>query len=199
MDDRACCRCPATRAGPPALNIPNIISLARLLAVPVVLYLILEGAYTAAFALFVAAGVSDAVDGYLAKRLGQSSRIGALLDPLADKALLVGVYIVLGRRGEMPEWLVFLVVSRDFLIIGGGLLALITQSDYRARPLMVSKVNTALQLLLAAVVLGALALHLDAGMVKTTLIYLVAATTVISGASYLIAWASETSRAEGAG
>jgi cardiolipin synthase len=181
------------------VNIPNLISLARLLAVPVVLYLILEGAYAAAFWLFVAAGASDAIDGYLAKRLGQSSRIGALLDPLADKALLVGVYIVLGMRGEIPEWLVFLVVSRDFLIVGGGLLALIAQSDYRARPLMVSKVNTALQILLAAVALGALALDFDVTPVRTWLVYLVAASTVLSGGSYLVAWASETSRAEDAG
>lgn len=181
------------------MNIPNVISLTRLLAVPVVLYLILDGAYGAAFALFVVAGASDAVDGYLAKRLDQSSRIGALLDPLADKALLVGVFIVLGIRGVVPEWLVFLVVSRDFLIIGGGLLALITQHDYRARPLMISKVNTALQILLAAVALGALALHLDPGLLKTALVYIVAASTVASGASYLIAWAGETSRAEGAG
>src|SRR5690606_11391126 len=101
------------------VNVPNIISLCWLLCVPVTVFLILNGMMLPAFWLFVAAGVSDAVDGYLAKRLGQTSTLGSYLDPIADKALLVCVYLTLGQAGHLPTWLVIMVVSRDLLIVGG--------------------------------------------------------------------------------
>ena len=101
------------------MNVANLISLARLLAVPLMIYLILQDAMAFAFWLFVVAGVSDAVDGFLARHLGQASELGAHLDPLADKVLLVGVYVTLGYLDHLPTWLVILVVFRDFLIIGG--------------------------------------------------------------------------------
>ncbi|MCH6587634.1 MAG: CDP-alcohol phosphatidyltransferase family protein, partial [Proteobacteria bacterium] len=88
--------------------LPNLISLARLLAVPVVVYVILQGHYALAFWIFVAAGVSDALDGFLAKRLDAVSEIGAYLDPLADKVLLVGVYVALNHVDHIATWLVFL-------------------------------------------------------------------------------------------
>src|ERR1051326_9618384 len=77
----------------------------------------------AAFLLFLAAGVSDAIDGYLAKRFAMTSDLGAYLDPLADKALIVSIYVTLGVSGEIPVWLVILVVSRDIMIVGAVLLA----------------------------------------------------------------------------
>src|SRR5204863_4812848 len=101
------------------LNIPNLISLGRLLLVPLAISLILDGSYWAAFWVFVAAGISDALDGFIAKRFNWRTRLGALLDPLADKVLLVSVYVTLGMACQVWAWLVVLVVFRDFMIIGG--------------------------------------------------------------------------------
>lgn len=170
------------------MNLPNFITLARLLSVPIAVWLILEGAFVAAFWVFVAAGVSDALDGFIAKRFDQRTRLGALLDPIADKSLLVGVYITLGIAGQLPAWLVILVVFRDFLIIGGYLLAHAMAHAMRSEPLIVSKLNTVFQIGLAAATLGRLGLGIDAGMWMHAFIYVVAATTVISGAGYLVRW-----------
>jgi cardiolipin synthase len=170
------------------VNLPNLITLARLLSVPLVVWLILEGAHTAAFWTFVAAGVSDAVDGFIAKRFDRRTEIGALLDPIADKSLLVGVYVTLGIAGYLPAWLVILVVFRDLLIIGGFLLVHAMAHAMRSEPLVVSKFNTALQIALAALSLAKLGLGLRIEMPMQGLIYIVAATTLISGAGYLVRW-----------
>ena len=101
------------------MNLANLITLARLISVPVVVWAILADEMALAFAIFVAAGVSDAVDGFIAKHFHTESVFGSYLDPLADKALLMSVYIALGHEGYLPMWLVILVVFRDILIIGG--------------------------------------------------------------------------------
>lgn len=178
------------------MNLPNAISLARLLAMPVTLYLILQAAYTAAFWLFVAAGLSDAVDGYIAKRWNQMSQLGSFLDPIADKFLLVGVYITLGQAGHLPSWLVILVVSRDVLIVGGVLLLLVLGGTTRMRPHVASKINTACQIALAAAVLARLGVGLDIGLAGEALEYLVAVTTLLSGAVYVVAWVDHLAREE---
>ncbi|MFQ6018389.1 MAG: CDP-alcohol phosphatidyltransferase family protein [Kiloniellaceae bacterium] len=172
----------------PLALLPNVITLARLLAVPVTVYLILLDQYGPAFWLFIAAGVSDAVDGFLAKRLDVVSEVGAYLDPLADKALLVGVYITLGHMGHVATWLVFLVVFRDLLIIGGALLFQTLTHSLKMDPLYISKVNTAAQITLAAVVLGELGVGFGVPMLSGALVYIVAATTFVSGAGYVIKW-----------
>lgn len=183
---------PALQRRTPAVNLPNLITLGRLLSVPVAVYLLMQTAYMAAFLLFVAAGISDALDGYLAKRYNQTTRLGAFLDPLADKTLLVSIYVTLGLQGDLPNWLVVLVVFRDLLIIGGAVLAPLVRVEVRIRPLAVSKLNTAVQIGLAAFVLGQLALDVRADLVESAMIYLVAATTAASGASYLVYWARQT-------
>lgn len=170
------------------MNLPNIISLGRLLSAPVVIYLILNDFMTAAFWLFIAAGISDGVDGYLAKTLGQSSALGAYLDPIADKVLLVGVYLTLGQDGHLPTWLVIMVVFRDLIIVGGIILLHISNSGIRMRPLLISKVNTAAQIALIALVLVELGLKIDLGGFLDVLIYVVGATTIASGASYINNW-----------
>jgi cardiolipin synthase len=170
------------------VNIPNFISLGRLLTVPITVWLILVGEMKGAFVLFVAAGVSDAVDGFLATRFNMKTMLGRYLDPLADKVLLVGVYITLGSQEYLPVWLVILVASRDFLIVGGTMFSFIVGYDVKVQPLMISKANTATQIALAAVVLGELALEGAANGISRWLIYVVAATTVASGASYLKQW-----------
>lgn len=171
------------------MSLPNIISLCRLLSVPVAIYLILHGYMTAAFWLFIVAGISDAVDGYLAKRLGQASVLGSYLDPIADKVLLVGVYITLGQAGHLPSWLVIMVVFRDLIIVGGVVLLHISNDGVRMRPLLISKINTAAQITLIALVLANLGVGLSLGASTTAgLIYLVAVTTIASGATYMISW-----------
>ena len=172
----------------PLRQLPNLITLARLLAVPVTVYLILLGELVPAFWIFVAAGVSDAVDGLLAKRLNLVSEIGAYLDPLADKALLLGVFVTLGYVGQVPIWLVILIVFREVLIIGGALLFQTITHALHMQPLFISKVNTAAQIALAATVLARPALGVALDSVPETLTAVVAMTTFLSGAAYVIKW-----------
>src|ERR1700726_3724150 len=122
-----------------AVNLPNLITLGRLLCVPLAIWLVLSDELGAAFWLFVAAGLSDAIDGFIAKRFDQRSRLGALLDPLADKALLVSMFVTLGVAGHLATWLVILVVFRDVLIIGGFLLITALAQTMRWEPLFISK------------------------------------------------------------
>lgn len=171
------------------MSLPNLISLARLLSVPLPIWFILDGRFTAAFWMFVAAGLSDGIDGFIAKRFDQRSQLGALLDPIADKALIVSMFVTLGFADHLPSWLVILVVFRDLLIIGGFLLAAAVTQPMRWQPLAISKINTALQLILLASLLARLGLGLDDHGMIGVLVYIVGATTILSGAGYLVRWA----------
>ena len=106
-----------------SLSLPNLITLARILLVPVMVWAIASDQMTIAFILFLVAGISDGVDGFLAKRFGMATEVGAYLDPLADKVLIVSIYVSLGVVEAIPRWLVILVVSRDLLIVGGIMLS----------------------------------------------------------------------------
>ena len=143
------------------MNIPNLITLGRILLVPVVVWAIASGAMWIAFVLFLAAGVSDAVDGFLAKRFDMTTELGAYLDPLADKALIVSIYLTLGINGLIPRWLVILVVSRDILIVGGIMLSWLVGNPLKIKPLLVSKLNTVAQIVFACVVLGSLGFNYE--------------------------------------
>lgn len=184
------------RGGP--ISLANLVTLGRLLAVPLAIWLVLSDNMATAFWLFVAAGVSDAIDGYIAKTFDQRSRLGALLDPLADKVLLMSMYVTLGIAGYLPDWLVILVVFRDVLIIGGFLLATAVGLGVPTKPLIISKINTALQITLVAVVLGRLGLKVDDFGLGTLLIWTVALTTVLSGGGYVARWLKGPAR-EGLG
>jgi cardiolipin synthase (CMP-forming) len=170
------------------VSLPNFITLGRLLCVPLAIWLVLLDHLAADFWVFIAAGLSDAVDGFIAKHFDQRSELGALLDPIADKALLVSMYVTLGLAKYLPVWLVILVVFRDALIIGGFLLVAALGYAMRWEPLLVSKLNTALQIGLIGVVLASLGLGLSVPRLAAVLVYAVAATTTISGAGYLIRW-----------
>ena len=176
------------RAGFRSLSIPNLITLARILLVPVVVWAISSGAMWIAFVLFLAAGVSDAVDGFLAKRFGMTTELGAYLDPLADKALIVSIYVTLGISGVIPHWLVILVVSRDILIVGGVMLSWLVGSPIMVKPLLVSKLNTVAQIVFACVVLGSLGFNIEAHVLTMVLMGLVAALTLLSVAAYVREW-----------
>lgn len=170
------------------MSLPNLITLGRLLSVPLAIWLVLVGHLAAAFWLFIAAGLSDAVDGFIAKHFDQRSELGALLDPIADKALLVSMYVTLGLAKHLPVWLVILVVFRDAMIVGGFLLVAALGHAMRWEPLLVSKLNTALQIALIGVVLASLGLAVAVPRLAEVLVYAVAATTTISGAGYLMRW-----------
>jgi cardiolipin synthase len=165
-----------------------LITLARILLVPVVVWAIASGEMLFAFVVFVVAGISDAVDGFLAKRFDMTTEIGAYLDPLADKALLVSIYVALGITGNVPRWLVILVVSRDLMIIGAVILSWLVSKPINIRPLTVSKLNTAAQIVFAGLVLGSLGLDFNPGWMMPTMMALVAILTLLSVGAYLREW-----------
>ncbi len=156
--------------------------------VPVVVWAIASGAMWIAFVLFVAAGISDAVDGFIAKRFNMTTELGAYLDPLADKALIVSIYLTLGINGFIPRWLVILVVSRDILIVGGIMLSWLVGNPLKIRPLLVSKLNTVAQIVFACIVLGTLGFNIEADTLKLVLMGLVAILTLLSIAAYVAEW-----------
>jgi len=166
-------------------TLPNVITLARLCAVPAVVWLVIQHRLDIAFMVFVGAGVSDAVDGWLARVWNARSFLGSILDPVADKALLVSVYVTLAIVGVLPDWLAILVVFRDLLIVGGLLVLALMGSKPAIRPLMVSKLNTLMQITLAAAALFLRGFGLDGAWVLPALIGCVTATTIASGAAYV--------------
>jgi cardiolipin synthase len=170
------------------LSIPNLITLGRIILVPIVVWAITSGEMRIAFFLFLAAGISDAVDGFLAKRFHMASELGAYLDPLADKALIVSIYVALGIAGALPISLVILVVSRDIMIISGFMLSWLVDRPMPIKPLPVSKVNTVVQIVLATLVLAEQGFAFNAAPVTAIIIGLVAILTLLSIAFYLAEW-----------
>lgn len=170
------------------MTIPNFITIARLLAVPLIVWLMIDDRFVEATVIFILAGISDAADGFIAKRFRAASELGAYLDPVADKALLVSVFVTLGFKGVLPAWLIVLVVSRDLFIIGGMLLAYVLRNPMAVKPLWVSKANTAAQILLVAFVLGDRSGVPIFRFLITAAVLGVAILTVASAAAYLVEW-----------
>lgn len=176
------------------MNPPNLITVGRAVLVPVVFWLLITGRMQTAFFVFVVAGISDALDGFLAKRYGWKTELGAYLDPLADKFLIVSIFIALGVLGELPSWLVIAVVSRDILIIIAVIVSWLLANPVRIRPLIVSKANTAVQIMLAATVLADAGFDLGLATLRSLLVWLTAALTVVSLAAYIRAWLGHMGR-----
>ncbi len=170
------------------MNLPNLITIARLVLVPFVIVMISRQDWGLAFAGFVAAGVSDGIDGYIARRFDMRSELGAYLDPLADKALLVSIYITLAVVAVMPAWLAIIVVSRDVMVIGAVVLSWVLANPIRISPSGLSKVNTAAQIGLAAAGLGGHAFGIQEIIFLPEFMLVVAALTIASGAAYLGRW-----------
>lgn len=167
-------------------TIPNLLTFARILLTPAFLAAFLRDQPMLAWLLFLAAGVSDALDGYLAQRLRQRSRLGTIIDPLADKFLLVTAFLCLGAAGELPLWLVLLVVVRDVVIVG-GLLVLRGQGvrvEDRIQPSLLGKASTLLQLSLVLLVLTQEAWGADWRLLRLGLAGLTAVVTAASGGLY---------------
>jgi len=178
---------PSERSGH-TVNLPNLITLARIASVPLVVWLIVDGHMLWAFWVFVAAGVSDALDGFIAKRFDMETELGKYLDPLADKALLVSVYVTLGIEGHIASWLVILVVFRDIAIVGGALLFETMTHSLTMHPLMVSKVNTVMQIILAMAVMANAGNGVELNGALDVLVALTALSTVRSGTAYAVKW-----------
>ncbi|MBF0247688.1 MAG: CDP-alcohol phosphatidyltransferase family protein [Alphaproteobacteria bacterium] len=175
------------------MNIPNWISMARVATVPVVVWLILEGHLSWAFWVFGLAGVSDALDGFIAKRFAMETELGRYLDPIADKALLSSTYVSMAVVGMLPSWLAILVVFRDLFIVGGAMLYETLTHSLTMRTLWVSKLNTVMQILLVAVVLGQAMTDASLGALADVMIFAAAATTLVSGLAYALVWGRQWS------
>ncbi|MGQ0663245.1 MAG: CDP-alcohol phosphatidyltransferase family protein [Pseudomonadota bacterium] len=180
------------------ISLPNFFSFSRLLSAPLVVWLMIEGRMTLAFWLFVGAGLTDAIDGYIAKRFDSRTELGAFLDPLADKTLVVGVYLTLGWLGHLPDWLVILVVFRDLMIIAGAVVVHAITQSFKSRPMAISKINTAVQITLASVVLARLGLGIQDFGASEVLVVLAAVTTVLSGGAYVVHWTRRLAHVEDA-
>jgi cardiolipin synthase len=168
--------------------LPNLITGLRILLIPPFLWLLLQGNPGGALALFVLAGASDGIDGFLAKHYNWHSRLGGVLDPLADKLLMLSAYLALGALGALPWWLAGMVLLRDGIIVAGALTYYRLFGAYEMEPLLVSKVNTLLQIVLV----GAVLLALWRGGVPQGLLYgltyLVGLATLASGSAYVWIW-----------
>lgn len=170
------------------MTLPNLITIGRLILVPLVILMIVNQRWQAAFAIFVIAGISDAIDGILARRFGMASELGGYLDPIADKALIVSIYITLAMVGAIPAWLVILVVSRDLMIVSAVILSWVMGKPLVMAPFLVSKLNTAAQIIFAALVLGSSAFGIDPGPAREVIELAVAVLTLGSMAAYLAFW-----------
>lgn len=174
-------------------DIPNIISFFRILLTIPVIWALLEQQFQLALILFFIAGVSDGLDGFLAKHFHWQSRLGGLLDPLADKALLVSSFLCLGGLGILPSWLVALVIFRDVLIVSGALVYSIQVEQLNAEPSLISKLNTLLQIVLVLIFVVNLGLYELPGMLLDGMIIAVTLTTVLSGIAYVVEWSGRAS------
>ncbi|MEN2975939.1 CDP-alcohol phosphatidyltransferase family protein [Tistrella bauzanensis] len=184
-------------------QLPNLITTARILTVPVIVWLVLRDFMAEAFWLFLIAGVSDGIDGWIARRFDARTRLGTWLDPLADKLLIVGTFVALGWQNWLPVWLVMAVVFRDLMIVGGVMLGQTVGQPFAISPSKASKVNTAAQIAMALAVLAMAAAFLpgDAALnqrhwqtVIDLLMVVVAATTALSGTGYLVRWLRHAGR-----
>ena len=180
------------------IYIPNLLSLARIGMVPWLVVLLQNQQYGLSFIVFIVAGLSDALDGFIAKRFNAQTYLGSLLDPLADKGLLVSSYIMLSVIGAIPFWLMVAVVFRDVIIVGGYLLMVLFFGSVKMEPLIVSKINTFTQIAYIVLVLGALAIQYDFHVIQAILNYVVLSTSVVSGLAYVYIWSIKaTNTSEG--
>ncbi len=177
-------------------HLPNLISMARIILVGPVVWALLNGRYTLALLLFVIAGASDGLDGFLAKRFGWSSRLGGILDALADKLLLVSTFVCLWWLGLFPWWLVLAILARDLVIVTGGTIYNFRIEMVQPEPSLISQLNTFLQIALAAIGMLQLAYGGIPAWVITGLAWAVMLTVLLSGIGYVREW-SRRARSHG--
>ena len=175
-----------------ARDIPNLISILRILLVAPTVYYLLNESYLAALVLFFVAGASDGIDGFLARYYRWQSRLGAILDPIGDKLLLMSCYLTLGWLGHIPLTLVILILLRDVIIVSGAVFYHVYIEEVRISPVMISKLNTLLQIMLVVLVLFGFSKLAFSEMVTPYMIdifiWLVYVTTIASGIAYVWLW-----------
>jgi cardiolipin synthase len=169
-------------------HIPNLLTLLRIAATPVLIVLLNDGHYDLALGLFIIAGISDGLDGFIAKRFSCQTRLGAMLDPVADKIFIVSTGVMLAIKGDIPLWLLVTIGFRDLVIVGGFMLLTLLHGQLQMQPSFLSKFNTVLQIALLVAVLLTKAANLQIDGLITILVATVFVTTVLSGVHYVWLW-----------
>jgi cardiolipin synthase len=167
------------------MNIPNYITLFRVILIPFFIDLMLYHFYRAALLIFVVAGLTDALDGMIARLTKQKTELGAILDPAADKMLILSAFVTLVIHGWLPVWLVIIVVSRDVILVLGGVILYFMKHDLRIEPSIIGKLTTVMQLAVVTLSLIYLSYGLKAGWGLAVLHWTTAGVTVVSGAQYV--------------
>ncbi|MBN2538992.1 MAG: CDP-diacylglycerol--glycerol-3-phosphate 3-phosphatidyltransferase [Deltaproteobacteria bacterium] len=168
------------------MNIPNTLTLIRIILVPVFVILLMHGSFSYALVVFIIAGVTDGLDGFLARILKQQTILGSYLDPLADKALIVTAFVALSILNIIPGWLTVIIISRDCIILFGVSVLSLMSVSFEIRPAYVSKATTFLQLLTVFLVLVSMWLpEYGNHMMIVTLFWITAFFTVVSGFNYI--------------
>ena len=174
------------------MNLPNLITISRLLLTPYIVWLLLIESYFLGFIFFLISGISDALDGFIAKRFNQKTLLGSYLDPIADKFLIVSAIVLLGYNGYVPIWLIIIIVSRDIAIFGAVIISWMLGTNLRIEPLIISKINTFLQLfyivMTFAVILNNQFLKELILSIHDVTTYLIAVSTILSWLFYLRVW-----------
>ena len=174
------------------MNLPNLITISRLLLTPYIVWLLLIESYFLGFIFFLISGISDALDGFIAKRFNQKTLLGSYLDPIADKFLIVSAIVLLGYNGYVPIWLIIIIVSRDIAIFGAVIISWMLGTNLRIEPLIISKINTFLQLfyivMTFAVILNNEFLTELILLIHDFTTYLIAVSTILSWLFYLRVW-----------
>ncbi len=174
------------------MNLPNLITISRLLLTPYIVWLLLIESYFLGFIFFLISGISDALDGFIAKRFNQKTLLGSYLDPIADKFLIVSAIVLHGYNGYVPIWLIIIIVSRDIAIFGAVIISWMLGTNLRIEPLIISKINTFLQLfyivMTFAVILNNKFLTELILSIHDVTTYLIAVSTILSWLFYLRVW-----------
>jgi len=178
------------------MNLPNLISLFRMFMVPLLVWLLISAQYQLALVVFGFAALSDALDGWLARILHKHTELGAHLDPLADKLLLISTYTTLGLNRLIPTWLVLTVISRDVMILGGLLLAWFMDKPVAIKPILTSKLTTLGQIIFLIMTLLGLSFVTVPQVAITSMGYVVFGLTLISGLAYLRYWFNHMSEVQ---
>ncbi len=169
------------------LNIPNLLTLARILITPFIVYAILEHQPVLALILMGIAGLTDMLDGAIARILNQRSTVGAFMDPLADKLMLISTIVTLYLTGQLPTFLFLAVLFRDMVIMVGAMVYELVTHKLEMTPTMLSKITTFFQITLVLVILAGLQWHTPA-MLETSMIWITFIFTCISGVQYMVVW-----------
>ncbi|MDX9745208.1 MAG: CDP-alcohol phosphatidyltransferase family protein [Syntrophales bacterium] len=169
------------------MNIPNLLTLLRILLVPLIVIFLIDGEYIKALIIFSISGVTDALDGFLARLLRQRTILGAYLDPIADKALLITCFLTLAIEKIIPGWLTVVVISRDVIILVGISVLFMMSVPFDIKPILVSKITTTLQIItvLLVLVLKSLPEAIDFSWILF-LYWLTALFTIVSGLRYIV-------------